>query len=198
MKSNAKIYYLLGIGVFLFLGALARLRGEGAYFTFLLAYILTLLVFQRAWAAIQDGSATMTPGKAVGYSFIPVFNFYWLFLVMSGFAQDHNALLARRKIDAPELPVGYFTAAATLWLLSWLQFLGGIWRLAPLVLLVVQLMVVAKTFDAIEKLPKIEPDALAPLAAETPGAAPAASADVAGAADAAVAPPPDAPGDKTA
>lgn len=65
-------------------------------------------------------------------------------------------------------------------------------------MLVVQLMVVAKTFDAIEKLPKIEPDALAPLAAETPGAAPAASADVAGAADAAVAPPPDAPGDKTA
>ena len=44
----------------------------------------------KVWVSIQDGHARTTPGKAIGFMFIPFFNGYWLFQSIWGFAKDYN------------------------------------------------------------------------------------------------------------
>ena len=54
----------------------------------LTAYIMTFVLLYRSWAIIQEGRARTTPGKAVGYCFIPVFNFIWVFVAVTGLVND--------------------------------------------------------------------------------------------------------------
>lgn len=50
----------------------------------------------NCWQAIPAKFARMTPGKAVGFLFIPVFHLYWIFPSIAGLGAD-CAMLARRK-----------------------------------------------------------------------------------------------------
>jgi hypothetical protein len=83
----------------------------------LLAVLGTVTIFvllYRAWGALQDGHARTSPGRAVGFLFIPIFGFYWIFQVLWGFAKDFNALVSRHSMDAARLPPGLFLAQAIL------------------------------------------------------------------------------------
>jgi hypothetical protein len=56
-----------------------------------LVYGVVFLVFiYRIWEYIPQEIARTTPGKAVGYQFIPFFQFYWIFKVFLGWAKDWN------------------------------------------------------------------------------------------------------------
>lgn len=106
--------------------------GTGAALTGLYAAEIVAMCFfwHRAWRSIQDGRARTTPGKAVGFMFIPVFNLYWAFVLLAGFAKDYNAFCRRHHITGrPEpLPEGYFLTVAVMWvivvLLRWLPIIG--------------------------------------------------------------------------
>jgi len=78
------------------------------------AAVLLCIIFHRSWAAIQDGHARTTPGKAVGFLFIPLFNLYWIFQALPGFAKDYNRFIARHNIGAPALPEPFFLTATIL------------------------------------------------------------------------------------
>src|SRR5690606_13306170 len=65
----------------------------------------------KMWSSIDDRMARTTPGKAVGLMFLPLFNLYWAFEVLPGFATDYNAYLARHAIAAPRLDRRLFVAA---------------------------------------------------------------------------------------
>ena len=53
--------------------------------------IVTLKYLYRAWAYIQDlPRVTTTPGKAVGFLFVPFFNVVWLFVAYYKWASDYN------------------------------------------------------------------------------------------------------------
>jgi hypothetical protein len=65
-----------------------------------LLIVLSNMLLYKAWAQIQDGSARTTPGKAVGFRFIPGFHFYWDFVAVKGLAEDLNAYTRRRGIAA--------------------------------------------------------------------------------------------------
>lgn len=60
------------------------------------ASILEFFLTYRYWQIIQDGSARTTPGKAVGFQFIPFFSIYWLFCAYFGLAQDQNRFIDRQ------------------------------------------------------------------------------------------------------
>jgi hypothetical protein len=68
----------------------------------------------KMWAAIQDGHARTTPGKAVALMFVPIFNWYWIFQVLPGYATDYNAYLDRHRIPAPKLSQNFILAALIL------------------------------------------------------------------------------------
>lgn len=80
--------------------------------------IVTLVLYYKMWDAIQDGHARTTPGRAVGFLFIPLFNLYWIFQVLWGFAKDYNAYVYRYAIRAPRVSEPLFLTAAILTLAS--------------------------------------------------------------------------------
>jgi predicted Zn finger-like uncharacterized protein len=67
--------------------------------------VIEYALFYKMWAAIKDGQASISPGKAVGFLFIPVFNIYWALLMVTGFAEDCNSFIVKRSIKVKELPM---------------------------------------------------------------------------------------------
>ena len=138
---------------FLLLAMLPMLFGVIVYFMFI----------YRMWASIQDGQARMTPGAAVGFCFIPFFNFYWIFQVFQGFAQDYNKYLARRQLTFQRLNEQLFLSYSIVTLFSMIPYLG---ILALPVVTVMQVIVISKTCDAVNALDNAPPlPVAAPVAA---------------------------------
>jgi hypothetical protein len=53
-----------------------------------------------------DNEPRTTPGKAIGYFFIPFFNIYWAFFVYPALATDNNSYMNREKIPGPRMSYG--------------------------------------------------------------------------------------------
>lgn len=75
------------------------------YVVALVTMILQFVLLYRLWKIIQDGVTRTTPGKAVGYLFIPGYNLYWYFRAFRGFSIETNAFIDRHYILHPELKV---------------------------------------------------------------------------------------------
>ena len=59
----------------------------GCYFV---CTILLLRMLWKGWDALPFSEARVTPGKAVGYLFIPLYSLYWCWVAIVGFAIDYN------------------------------------------------------------------------------------------------------------
>ena len=76
----------------------------------LLGAIAYWVLIYKAWSAIQDGYARTTPGKAVGFLFIPLFNIYWLFVAIGSWGKEFNAFGSRRGVVGFRASEGLFVA----------------------------------------------------------------------------------------
>jgi len=63
---------------------------------FMVSWVFEFMLLYQLWKQIPSNIARTTPGKAVGFSFIPVFNFYWWFVAFWGLCKDMNETLYRR------------------------------------------------------------------------------------------------------
>lgn len=64
--------------------------------------VLNLIFLYRLWFMVQKsniGIKKPTPGKAVGFMFIPFFNIYWLFIVYRNLSLHLNSLTKYKKIS---------------------------------------------------------------------------------------------------
>jgi len=111
--------------------------------------ILPFVVIYKMWASIRDGYARTTPGKAIGFLFIPFVNLYWLFQVWGGFPTDYNEYVEGHRLDVPRLGSGLFVAYPILIVLSIIPVLN---ILTVLGAQIVFLVLIAKTSDAINRL----------------------------------------------
>lgn len=118
---------------------------------------VVLSLVHRMWAAIQDGYARMTPGKAVGLCFIPLFNLVWGLQLFWGFAKDYNHFVARHRIRAQKLPEGLFLAFPFLGMLLWFYAVPFLDVVVFLPSYIVGLVVVSKICDAVNALPERPP-----------------------------------------
>jgi predicted Zn finger-like uncharacterized protein len=75
-------------------------------------------LFYKMWSAIKDSQTSISPAKAVGFLFIPVFNIYWALLMVTGFAEDYNSFILRRTIKTRELPMSLYLIYAFSLMLS--------------------------------------------------------------------------------
>jgi len=57
--------------------------------------VFEFMLLYQLWKLIPLDIARTTPGKAVGFSFIPVFGFYWWFVAFWGLGKDMNMTLER-------------------------------------------------------------------------------------------------------
>ena len=127
----------------------------------LIPYLVHIVVYcifwYKAWRTIHDPHARTTPGKAVGFMFIPVFNLYWAFVLLWGFAKDYNAFCRRHNIGSPpeHLPAWYFlTVAILLGIFRFVQFVplfGIIFGIGFYLTMLVLLYKTARAVAAIEK-----------------------------------------------
>ncbi|MFC2050704.1 hypothetical protein ACFLTN_05965 [Chloroflexota bacterium] len=116
---------------------------------FLYGNAISYLLLYKAWKAIQPGNPRTTPGKAVGYMFIPYYNFYWIFQAYWGFAKDYNAYLSQTGATNFRLSEGLFLALPILFLVSIVPFVGF---LTTIGYLVVYFIVANKLCDAVNHL----------------------------------------------
>ena len=65
----------------------------------LLAIVFGLRILHKLWSLIPIHKAKTTPGKAVGFLFIPLFNLYWNFVAIYGLAKALNIETGRRSVS---------------------------------------------------------------------------------------------------
>jgi hypothetical protein len=78
------------------------------YMPLLAGAILQFILIYKLWQVVQDGFAHTSPGQAVGFMFIPYFNYYWFLPAYHGLAKDLNAYIDRHYAY---LPVGQLRKA---------------------------------------------------------------------------------------
>ena len=65
------------------------------------AVVFMYMLLYQLWKLIPADIARTSPGKAVGFCFIPLFNiFYWFFVAFGGLGKDMNETLERRNIPS--------------------------------------------------------------------------------------------------
>ena len=111
--------------------------------------ICVCLMLYKMWDSINDGHARTTPGKAIGFLFIPFFNIYWIFQAWGGFPVDYNAYIDRHQLPAPHLSAGLYTVYPILILLGALPFIGII---IAIIGAFVFLALISKSCDAVNLL----------------------------------------------
>lgn len=104
-------------------------EGEGTFLLMLFAGIAAaiyagiyfLISLYRCWSILKGPTARTTPGKAVGFLFIPFFNLYWMFVVVGGLAKDANAFLESKNAGKTiKINVELSTAACITYIISFI------------------------------------------------------------------------------
>jgi hypothetical protein len=113
--------------------------------------VVECVFIYKAWASIQDGHVRTGPCKALGFLFIPFFNFYWIFQAVWGFAVDFNKYAARNNINADSrLPEGLFLAYCILYVISIIPYVGFV---TGIVNFIIAVILISKVCDAVNALP---------------------------------------------
>ena len=79
------------------------------------AFVVFLVLLYKMWKAVPATVVRTTPGRAVGFMFIPVFNLYWWFPALAGWARNWNAYAAKSEQALPgiseaiPIAIGVFT-----------------------------------------------------------------------------------------
>ncbi len=98
----------------------------------ILSAVVTFILIYKMWAAIQGRGARTSAGKALGFLFIPLFNFYWAFQVYWGWTKDYNRIHESEDVQLPSMPEGIALAVCILPLLSMClviaNYFGGGWE----------------------------------------------------------------------
>ncbi|MEA3641882.1 MAG: hypothetical protein VBE63_18375 [Lamprobacter sp.] len=102
--------------------------------------VFLCLILYKLWELIPEKEAKTTPGKAVGFLFIPLFNLYWNFIAINGLAEALNKELSRTneeelKIDT-RLTLAYCIVACVSVVTIELVFAGIILAIAQIIILI--------------------------------------------------------------
>jgi len=107
----------------------------------ILAIVFISILHYRCWNALPERFRATTPGKAVGYLFIPFYNFYWAFVswpkLAEGLAEWQKSVGKPIVTDARSLAMTYaiiFVCSMTVGLIRGFDILIGI---AQLVLFII-------------------------------------------------------------
>jgi len=153
-----KIPLLAAISILLFVVFVCSVVGTDglivALSTLPILFAVMMFTFARMWKTIQDGHSHTTPENAIAYCFIPLFNLYWAFPALWGFAKEYNAYVARHALARTRLNEGLFLTACIAYVAAWIAIPFGHVAVSVLILLNACLLlpVVAIICDAVNRL----------------------------------------------
>jgi len=116
--------------------------------------VISYVLLYRFWDIIQDGKARTSPGKAVGFCFIPFFNFYWFFVAIVGLAKDMNTYCDERSIAGPRVSDGLALAWFILFLCGIIPYVGIATGIAGIVIWIILYKQFADTAARISEIKK--------------------------------------------
>jgi hypothetical protein len=123
------------------------------YLLYIYSTVIFCILLYKSWQQIQDNQARTTPGKAVGFTFIPFFNFYWIFVSYWGFARDYNKYIQRTQLNIPVLNEPLFLTYCILILCTMVPYIGSLVMIACLVF---EIMVSNKMINAVNNIREIQ------------------------------------------
>lgn len=77
-----------------------------AFPTTIVASVYWCILLYRHWSLLQGPGVRTTPGKAVGFGFIPFYCFYWWFISYACLAPDTNEYLKKAGISSHHMSFG--------------------------------------------------------------------------------------------
>lgn len=96
-----------------------------ASIVFLVISVIILMIFtHHLWKKVQDGKASQSPGRAVGFLFIPFVNVFWVFRTWAGYAKELNEFRQRHGLS------GQASARIT-WSFTIVWLLSNLFALTP-------------------------------------------------------------------
>ena len=98
----------------------------------ILATVFACILHFRVWSAVPASARSTTPGKAVGFLFIPFFNFYWYFPSFVGLAESIEK--ATGKPSARGLAVAHAVMSVLQWIIIWIPIIGSLFTIASFVI----------------------------------------------------------------
>ena len=134
------LFMLMGYGIIGLTGGLEGSEPQGAgaivgavivcvgFFALLAAPIAAVVWLYQSWSSVPpemrytNGGTWMTPGKAIGFLFIPFFNLVWLFIANLGLCDAVNRTLVARG-GPPRAPRGIALAACIAQVVPYCNFL---------------------------------------------------------------------------
>lgn len=125
-------------------GFMATILG---YVVSFIGWIISLIYLYRAWALLQPRTTYSTPGKAVGFLFIPFFSLYWCFVAYWRWSEEWNRLVASDPAhpDAPKMPEGVFLSYPIIQLST--LVIGGLALIPMLIMFVILLRAMCHAVD---------------------------------------------------
>ncbi|MCA9283516.1 MAG: hypothetical protein KDA30_15940, partial [Phycisphaerales bacterium] len=80
----------------------------------------------KSWNQIQDGNQETSPGQAIGFMFIPLFNLYWQFIAIYKLTKNLNAYGRRHNIQFAEINEGMAKTTCILLCIPLANLVGAI------------------------------------------------------------------------
>ncbi len=105
------------------------------------ATVADCILLHHWWAVLPPGWRRMTPGKAVGYLFIPIYGLYWAFVAYGGLADDLNRFVEAHGMcsDRASSEVIYWSLSVGIIavLLFWIPIVSNVLGIAAFILYVI-------------------------------------------------------------
>ncbi len=131
----------------------------------IVATVFWCILLYRQWFLLQGHGARVTPGKAVGFGFIPFFCFYWWFVAYAGLATDTNNYLKSIEINSTRMSFGLAVTDCILGiLLCTIGLVPGVGALITLPYMIIGFILIIQQRDCVlailqDRESKLEPGA---------------------------------------
>ena len=103
------------------------------------SFILFFVIIYRCWQLIQDGKASTTPRKAIGYCFIPIYNLIWFFQAFADLAKDTNSFIRNHNLPIQPLDEDLSTAYCVLLVLNCIPGIDILTGIASFIISIIML-----------------------------------------------------------
>ena len=119
--------------------------------------VLCCILHYRCWNAIPENFRAITPARAVGFLFIPFYNFYWAFVTWPKLAECLTAWqrsIGRTNItNVHGLAVTYGVLFVLSWTLALIPGIASLINIASLVIFIVLYRMITNTINSINQHP---------------------------------------------
>ena len=116
--------------------------------------VFYMMLLHKLWCTVQDGRAASTPGKAIGFMFIPFFNLYWQFIAVWGLSKDLNRYAREHNIAAPQVNEALALTGCSLICCVLIPFAGILAGIAAMIVLIIAVKGMCDTAAAIIQTPQ--------------------------------------------